>query len=357
MSRGQFNADSNFFTGWRVLIHDPAEFPEVNKKGIFVGSGQEVSIGVSGQTSESTSAVRAMSPERRKCLLRSETDTSLYRMTLFDEYKKSSCHFENTVFGLLKQFECLPYFMPRIPQKIIEKYVPLFRTNDSITCDALQMKAMAEKIALFSARSTGTEDTHFIKSGNPDGEKCHDECDSTKYSYQVSSADFEDNGDFFLRALLRKGNKTVKAVNGKFFSEYQRYVQDTFAKLIQGKKWNGRVEGPPVKSEDPRESKQNCVEQTVRNKIKKMTYLHVYFNSFGVTKFSKSELYGWQDLIGVFGGIVGLCMGFSLLSGAEFIYFFTVRHWVDNARNNAKKRTKKNHIKVDKITARIMGFE
>ena len=101
-SRGQFNADSNFFTGWKVLIHDPAEFPEVNKKGIFVGSGQEVSIGVSGQTSESTPAVRAMSPKRRKCLLRSETDTSLYNMTLFHEYKKSSCHFENTVFGLLK---------------------------------------------------------------------------------------------------------------------------------------------------------------------------------------------------------------------------------------------------------------
>ena len=83
-----------------------------------------------------------------------------------------------------------------------------------------------------------------------------------------------------------------------------------------------------------------CVEQTVKNKIKKMTFLHVYFGSLGVTKFSKSELYGWQvslsfqwrlisdvnqDLVGLFGGIVGLCMGFSLLSGAELIYFFTIR--------------------------------
>ena len=32
-----------------------------------------------------------------------------------------------------------------------------------------------------------------------------------------------------------------------------------------------------------------------------------------------------QDLVGLFGGIVGLCMGFSLLSGAELIYFFTIR--------------------------------
>ena len=33
----------------------------------------------------------------------------------------------------------------------------------------------------------------------------------------------------------------------------------------------------------------------------------------------------FQDLVGLFGGIVGLCMGFSLLSGAELIYFFTIR--------------------------------
>ena len=35
-----------------------------------------------------------------------------------------------------------------------------------------------------------------------------------------------------------------------------------------------------------------------------------------------------KELIGVFGGVVGLCMGFSLLSGAEFIYFFTLRLYI-----------------------------
>ena len=123
--------------------------------------------------------------------------------------------------------------------------------------------------------------------------------------------------------------------------------------------------------------KMNCAEKTVRNKIGKMTYLHIYFDSYGVTKFTKSQRYGWQvgfcigcsknnsliqalvftktfvpklrskdgsfwprtynfiiilkELVGVFGGVVGLCMGFSLLSGAEFIYFFTLRllDWED----------------------------
>ena len=48
--------------------------------------------------------------------------------------------------------------------------------------------------------------------------------------------------------------------------------------------------------------KMNCAEKTVRNKIGKMTYLHIYFDSYGVTKFTKSQRYGWQ---------VGFCIGCS----------------------------------------------
>ncbi len=43
--------------------------------------------------------------------------------------------------------------------------------------------------------------------------------------------------------------------------------------------------------------------------------------------------------VAAFGGIVGLCMGFSILSGFELIYFFTIRLLVDRTRE-AKKLNK-----------------
>ena len=43
--------------------------------------------------------------------------------------------------------------------------------------------------------------------------------------------------------------------------------------------------------------------------------------------------------MGFFGGIVGLCVGFSLLSGAELIYFFTLRLFFD-VRNENKVENK-----------------
>ena len=32
------------FQGWKIHVHDPGEFPEVRKKGIYVGLGKEVSV-------------------------------------------------------------------------------------------------------------------------------------------------------------------------------------------------------------------------------------------------------------------------------------------------------------------------
>ena len=77
----------------QVLLHDPVEFAEVNRRGIFVGTAKEVktekmtkmlflevSIAVSATVTDPTEDVKAMSPERRKCLLESETSSSLYKV-------------------------------------------------------------------------------------------------------------------------------------------------------------------------------------------------------------------------------------------------------------------------------------
>ena len=44
-------------------------------------------------------------------------------------------------------------------------------------------------------------------------------------------------------------------------------------------------------------------------------------------------------ILGQFGGLVGLCIGFSLLSVIEFCYWFSLRLWHDERiRENAKLR-------------------
>ena len=57
---------------------------------------------LSATVTEATEAVKAMSPSRRKCLLPEETETELYTMKMFKEYKKSSCLLECQARQLLK---------------------------------------------------------------------------------------------------------------------------------------------------------------------------------------------------------------------------------------------------------------
>ena len=54
-------------------------------------------------------------------------------------------------------------------------------------------------------------------------------------------------------------------------------------------------------------------------------------------KYARTVTYGIMDLIGFFGGIIGLCVGFSLLSGAELIYFFTLRLFFDVKKEKENK--------------------
>ncbi|CAK1553645.1 unnamed protein product [Leptosia nina] len=53
--------------------------------------------------------------------------------------------------------------------------------------------------------------------------------------------------------------------------------------------------------------------------------LETEFVSWPMVRYKREVLFGWVDLLVSFGGIAGLFLGFSLLSGVEIIYYFTLR--------------------------------
>lgn len=53
--------------------------------------------------------------------------------------------------------------------------------------------------------------------------------------------------------------------------------------------------------------------------------LAIYFKQAQYMTMKRSELFGWTDFIANCGGVLGLCMGVSLLSLAELLYYCAVR--------------------------------
>lgn len=53
--------------------------------------------------------------------------------------------------------------------------------------------------------------------------------------------------------------------------------------------------------------------------------LAIYFKQPQYMALKRSELFGWTDFIANCGGVLGLCMGVSLLSLAELLYYCLMR--------------------------------
>ena len=74
---------------------------------------------------------------------------------------------------------------------------------------------------------------------------------------------------------MRKGTNEKPAINGDLFREYETYVQDIYGEAGQPVE----VLGPPVQTKDPRPEMKSCLEQTVRNKVAKMSFVVRYTTS------------------------------------------------------------------------------
>ncbi|XP_041976407.1 sodium channel protein Nach-like isoform X6 [Aricia agestis] len=61
--------------------------------------------------------------------------------------------------------------------------------------------------------------------------------------------------------------------------------------------------------------------------------LETEFVSWPMVRYKREVLFGWVDLLVSFGGIAGLFLGFSLLSGVELVYYFTLRAGCAAARD------------------------
>lgn len=67
--------------------------------------------------------------------------------------------------------------------------------------------------------------------------------------------------------------------------------------------------------------------------------VNIEFLTWPIIRYKREVLFGWVDLLVSFGGIAGLFLGFSLLSGVEIIYYFTMRAGCMLFKNRVRDRT------------------
>lgn len=78
--------------------------------------------------------------------------------------------------------------------------------------------------------------------------------------------------------------------------------------------------------------------------------VNIEFLTWPIIRYKREVLFGWVDLLVSFGGIAGLFLGFSLLSGVEILYYFTLRAGCMFVKNrvNVEQQTEPNPLSDNK---------
>lgn len=76
----EYYCSSSSGYGFKVLVHSPHEFPEVDEYGLPIANGFESRIVTTPVISRASDAVRHMPMKIRQCIFENENFLSLYRL-------------------------------------------------------------------------------------------------------------------------------------------------------------------------------------------------------------------------------------------------------------------------------------
>lgn len=66
--------------------------------------------------------------------------------------------------------------------------------------------------------------------------------------------------------------------------------------------------------------------------------VHIFFTDLIATHYRKDMYQNWLGVLAAFGGLLGLFLGFSLVTGFELVYFFTIRVFFDRLAEQVPKK-------------------
>ncbi|XP_045451668.1 uncharacterized protein LOC123660657, partial [Melitaea cinxia] len=221
--------------GFKVVLHNPAEFPRLSQQYIRIPLGQDVVVAVKPKMMTTSEGLKPYNPIRRQCYFPSER-----YLRFFKVYTQTNCETECFTNFTYVRCGCVHFGLPlELATVEIESYLEEGTNADDVLEEA---RLVAKKCICLPA------------------------CTSLEYEAETSQSDFDIV--MFLKAL-------------HFLSKEE---QDAY-----------------------------------------YTQTKIFFKERQFIKVQRSELYGYTDFLANCGGLLGVFLGFSILSIVEIIYFLTLR--------------------------------
>nr|XP_026501362.1 pickpocket protein 28-like isoform X2 [Vanessa tameamea] len=227
--------------GFKILLHNPTETPNIAKLGEVYGPGIEARVAIQPRILDAQPTLKFIDVNKRLCLFSSEKKLVFYRT-----YTLRNCEMECEARIMLDVCKCVLYYMPK--------------NKTTRVCGKADAKCY------------GNMKKYVPRGRERACEECLPACTEISYFERPSSAMLSKFlVGHYIQSITLAQNKTAE-----YFTE-------------------------------------------------NMLVIHFYFEDNSFMRFTKGEIFGLTEFLSNTGGLLGLCMGFSMMSAVELLYYITLR--------------------------------
>ena len=299
---------SDDFQGFLAVVNDNKQFPITTQKSVLIRPGHYNLVSIHATKVSARRDIEKYEPAKRLCYFNEESSLNAHK-----NYSQSNCKLEcqvNQVLIALKAKNhsvCSPWFFPTIKAEY-----PM--------CDPWEAQEFQNQMRII---------------GDAECNHCYPDCDTTEIQATASAAPFTrcdfKNVDISPLCTIdtasisdppKWGHVVLEEYKAK--GDIPSYVMDIVKTnkrkyIMEGDK---RKEGQRGKELFPATNNQDMSYDAYEKDIATVTFFFESSNSFEFLRQSKTTMINYISQVG---GLLGLCLGFSLISAIEIIYWFTLK--------------------------------
>ena len=320
--------------GLKVSLHHHSDMPIIRFSSHLIHSGTVTQINLKPTITYTTEkAISAFSPENRYCY--SDGEANLTYLAYVDgfRYEMNNCIIDEGIRDIIWNCRCIPIFLPAFTScyEDYSSYIP-FCTGEGLYCANTRMKSIGlgkipkeyDVVMPEAMKSPGM----IGNISKPDPIKCIPSCNVQENNNQMSSVPYPHRGNFFYQktfcdAASHIWQVTCQNKNRKFFIDKNQpnlcleleKFKEYFGNTTSCEYWPGDYF---KNNEAPNET---LVTEMYLYGRDNLAMVHVLIQSPYVTKMKRDIAMTFTSYIANTGGLLGLCLGFSLITGFELVFW------------------------------------
>ena len=310
---------SDNFRGFVSVIEDRNQYPLTSRTSTLVRPGQYNLVAMSALSVDAEDDIKGIDPKKRNCYFPDENPLEIHKV-----YSQANCILECSIKYARKEVakmgtnftNCTPWFYPEVDQNL----------ND--ICNPWETRSFQDLISSVPSEVCS---------------RCLPDCKNTIYEASVSAAPFRpcDHTNLGTSPLcdLESSDFNPSIWTELVQTEYKDQtgqVPDYVASSKTRMSNNRYYVTDPNKRGNLAFQAHNELHPTYDAYSQDIAMVNFYFEKSSILQFKRAPRLTMIDYISQMGGLLGLGIGFSLVSAVEILYWLTIRLFRNVAESNKK---------------------